>query len=69
MISDFKTVGLSWANKIAVVVCTYLFVYERAHSYEELMHIPSDLFATPLCAIRGRVYFTQRDEPSSDRMR
>ena len=37
MIGGLKTVNLAWVNKIAVIGCTWLFVYESALTYETRM--------------------------------
>ena len=37
MIGGFKTVNLSWVNKIAMIGYTWVFVYESARSYEGRM--------------------------------
>ena len=34
MTGGLKTVNLAWVNKIAVIDCTWLFVYESALTYE-----------------------------------
>ena len=38
MIGGFKTVNLAWINEIAVIGCTWLFVYESARNFEERMN-------------------------------
>ena len=44
MIGGLKTVNLAWVNKIAVIGCTWLFVYESALTYEGRMNAASCLF-------------------------
>ena len=34
MIGGLKNFNLAWVNKIAVIGCTWLFVYETARTYE-----------------------------------
>ena len=38
MTGGLKTGNLAWVNKVAVIGFTWLFVYERAHSYEGRMN-------------------------------
>ena len=38
MFGVLKTVNLAWVKKIAVIGYTWLFVNQRAFSYEEGMH-------------------------------
>ena len=45
MTGGFKTVNLSWVNKIAVIVGTWLFVYESAPTYEGRMNAAPSLLS------------------------
>ena len=47
-IGGLKTVSLAWVNKIAVVGCTWLFVYESALTYEEPLNAALGQFLSVL---------------------
>ena len=47
MTCGLKTVNLAWLNKIAVIACTWLFVYESASSYEGRMNAAQDIACYP----------------------
>ena len=38
----FKNLNFAWINKNAVIGYTWLFVYQRTHSFEEEIHVPLD---------------------------
>ena len=38
MVGGFKTVSLAWVNKVAIICCTWLFVYESLRRYERRMN-------------------------------
>ena len=46
MIGGLKTVNLAWVNKIAVIGCTWLFVYESSVTYEGRMNVAPALVLT-----------------------
>ena len=43
MIGAFKIVKLAGVKKIAMIGYSWLFVYQKAYSYEEQMHVPPEL--------------------------
>ena len=42
MIAGIKAATLEWVNKIDVIGCTWIFVYESTHSYEGAQHVPPE---------------------------
>ena len=55
MIVGLKTVRLAWVNKIAVIGCTWLFVYKSALTYEGRMNAAPGQYNKRDCDFLGHM--------------